>query len=131
MLDKFIKVSKNGIHFNVFGHVDLEGNPVKRPRSQYPYSYSPYVQFRNGENTEIENAVYSDRLHQWDYKKYNSLSKKHFGNEGQCFSNRSPDKVQSFLRDYLDNQNLKLIVIQEGANMSSGYPYWIFHYSAS
>lgn len=111
-------------------HKDLEGNPVERPRSKYPYSYSPYVTHRNGDNSEIETTVYSDRLFQWDFKKYNKYCKKHFGNTGQDFSNRNPYKIQQFLRDYINNQNLILIVIQQGANMSNGYPYWIFHYSS-
>lgn len=112
-----------------FSEVDLDGNPVERSRASHPYPYSPYVMYRNGGNEEIKTCVYSDRLFQWDSKKYNELCEKHFGNTGQHFSSRSPDTIEKFLKDYMDDQSLKLIVIQEGANMSSGYPYWVFHYS--
>lgn len=111
------------------GLVDYEGNPIKKSRASYPYSYSTFVQYRNGENSEVKSCAYSDRLFQWDTKKYNSLCEKHFGNTGQYFSRRNPSTIESFLRDYFDNQELRLIVIQEGCNVSNGYPFWVFHYS--
>ena len=39
---------------------------------------SPYI-YNNG--IEPNDTVYSDRLFQWDSKKYNKLCKKHFGDE--------------------------------------------------
>jgi len=114
----------------VSGFLDLEGNPVEKNRYKYPYSYDAYVQWRGGENDQITGCVYSDRMMQWDWDKFNSLSEKHFGNRGQMFGNRSPDKIEAFLKDYFGKPELKLIVIQECCNVSSGYPIWIFHYSS-
>lgn len=109
--------------------VNIDGKPVERNKLDYPYSYSPYVVERVGDNEEYNSTVYSDRLFQWDYKKFNRISQKHFNNESQSFSKRSLEKIESFLKDYFDNPKLKLIVIQEGCNVSNGYPYWIFHFN--
>lgn len=106
---------------------DLYGNPVERTREQYPYSYDPYVQWRDGSNEEIECCVYSDRLMQWDFDKFNSCCQKVFGDRGQLFNQRQPKQIEQFLSLYFDTP-IKLIVIQEGCNVSNGYPYWIFHY---
>ena len=115
--------------FQALGYVDLDGNSVERVPQEYPYSYSPYVTYKNGEKEDITNTVFSDRLLQWDFKKYDTLIQKHFGNEGQYFDNRSPKKIEAFLSDYFDKPNIKLIAIMKGANMANGYPYWIFHFA--
>ena len=77
---------------------------------------------------DYSSVLYSDRLFQWDYEKHDRLCKKHFGNEGQYWNNRSPKSIQAFLRDYTENQELILVGIMEGCNLSSGYPYWVFMY---
>ena len=106
--------------------VDEHGNPVKRTREECPYSYDGFVVYRNGENSEANNTIYSDRLLQWDYAKYNRLSKKHFGNEGQIFFDRDPKKIEKFLQDWMGNPKLKLIFIMEYCNVSNGFPLWRF-----
>ena len=116
---------------NIFGYfdyknLDREGNIPSRTKSSHPYSYEPFVTYRNGENKEINDTVYSDRLYQWDYEKYNKLCEKHFGDKGQYFSNRDPKNIENFLKEYYNNDSLELILIEEGCNYSSGYPYWIF-----
>ena len=110
------------------GYVDLNGNPVKRTPINHPYTYDFYVQWVGGNKEEINSVVYSDRLWQWDYKKYNTLMEKHFGNQGQIFYDVNPTKMQSFLRDYMDDQELELIAIMQGCNVSSGFPLWTFHF---
>lgn len=109
-------------------YIDLEGNPVKRTPRTHPYSYDAYVQWRGGANDEITSSVYSDRMIQWDYQKFTKLREKHFGNGGQYFGGRNPAKIESFLRDYFDQPQLRLVVIQQCCNVSSGYPIWIFQY---
>lgn len=39
--------------------------------------YGGRIQFDSG--IKPNNTVYSDRLYQWDYKKYNELCRKHWG----------------------------------------------------
>lgn len=114
----------SGIEFGM--PVDINGDPVERSQNAYPYSYSEFVTWRNGQNSEINDSVYSDRLYGWDPQKYNSLCQKHFENKGHNWSSRHPTKIQQFLRDYMDNQEIRLIVIVQGCNVSNGYPYWIF-----
>jgi len=124
--------SFDNLHFcNEFfiGPIDINGNPVERPKSKYPYTYSSFVTWRNGENEEITESVYTDRLLQWDWDKHNRLCREHFGNEGQYWDNRDPKKIEAFLRDWTDNQELQLIVIMECCNQATGYPLWYFGYN--
>ena len=73
--------------------VDLNGNPVKRSKWEYHYSYDPFVVWRGGENDQIQDSVYSDRLIQWDHEKYNDSIFKVFGNHGQLFYDREPELI--------------------------------------
>lgn len=106
---------------------DWNGNPIERTPNNYRYSYDAYVVIKIDD--KYEHCVYSDRLFQWDSAKYNKLCLKHFGNEGQYWDNRSYKKTQAFLRDYYNNQKLKLIGIMTGCNVSNGFPYWIFMFN--
>jgi len=53
------------------------------------YNYD-IKQFDNG--IKPNETIYSDRLFQFDSKKYNQLSQKHFENEGQYWGGRDPKK---------------------------------------
>lgn len=105
----------------------LDGTPVSRNKIEYPYSYDPYVQWKTDENEKWDSVVYSDRLLLWDFNKFNVCCQQVFGDKGQSFSNREPEKIEKFLSLYFDC-SIKLIIIQEGCNVSNGYPYWIFHF---
>lgn len=106
----------------------------ERTKESHPYSYDPLLQWRKYDKTpETASAVYSDRLAQWDYKKYQALVEKHFtgvngDRGGDYFHSRSPKRIEAFLRDYNDNQDLELVRIEEHCNWSSGYPVWAFFY---
>ena len=63
---------------------------------------------------------------QQDREKYHKLSKKHFKNEGHYFNNRSPKKIEKFLKDWFGNKKLKLVFIMEYCNVATGYPVWRF-----
>lgn len=112
------------------GCVDINGSAVRRTKMTHPYSYDDFVQWRGGENKEANGTVYTDRLLQWDYGKHNELCKKHFGNEGQNWGQRQPEQIEAFLRDWNDNQDLKLILVMECCNQSSGYPLWRLDYQS-
>lgn len=128
-----IFVAMNGEPFlgGYFGGVDEHGHRVERSKAEYPYSYDAFVTWRGLANEELNGSVYSDRLYQWDWEKHNALCNKHFGNQGQRWSERQPDKIEAFLRDYLDDPELVLGLVMEGCNVSSGYPYWYFGYKSS
>ncbi len=126
--------AKQTINSNIFTNlllVDENGKPVKRTRDEYPYNYDGYVTWRGGENSEMKCTAYSDRLHQEDSKKYDKLCMKHFGNKSQFFSGREPKQIESFLQDWLNDKSVKLILIMEYCNKSSGNPYWRFEYNQS
>lgn len=112
--------------FSTSQYVDEDGNPIARTPLTHPYSYDAYVIW--GKKDKKANAVYSDRLYEWDYKKYDRLCEKHWGNQAQYWDERDADKVQAFLRDYNDNPKLILTMIMKCCNVSSGYPIWIFFY---
>jgi len=122
-------------HRGAYGspYVDERGEPVKRTRHTHPYSYDGYVQWRGGENEECNGTVYSDRLLQWDYDKHNDLCKRIFGDTGQHWnpSNRDPKKIEQFLQEWMEDPGLKLILIMEYCNASSGYPVWRLDYKSS
>jgi hypothetical protein len=113
-------------HKMFYGYVDLRGNPVKRDKSTYPYSYDPYVIWK-GDHDKNDSAVYSDRLMQWDFTKFNRCRKEVWGDQGQLFFNSKKEDIEKFLSLYF-NEDIKLTAIMEGANLASGYPYWIFYY---
>lgn len=110
--------------------VDEHDKPVQRTKHSHPYSYDGFMLWRGGKNEEANGTIYSDRLLQWDHDRHNDLCKKHFGDEGQYWNDRDPKKIEAFLRDWCDNQELKLIFIMEYCNAASGYPCWRFDYKA-
>ena len=118
-------INVTGSFFSMFA--DWNGDPIERTPHEFPYSYDAYVISKKSDN--YKHCVYSDRLLQWNYDKHNELCLKHFGNEGQYWSDRSDDKIEAFLRDYLDKPELELVGIMNGCNVSNGYPYWIFMFN--
>lgn len=107
-------------------NVDLNGRPVERTKEEYPYSYDPYVVWEDNYNKTNE-CIFSDRLVQWDYNKFNKCCKKIWNNDSQYFDDRLPKDIEKFLKLYL-NKQIKLTAIMEACNCSNGFPYWIFYY---
>ena len=112
-------------------YLDLEGRRIKRTPQTNPYNYDEFVIWKRELNTELyikdSEAVYSDRLMQWDFKKFNKCCMQVFGNSGQYFSSRKPEDIEKFLSIYLDTE-IELNIIVEGCNQANGYPYWVFIY---
>jgi hypothetical protein len=89
----------------------------------------PYVVWKSPDFVpETNEAVYSDRLLQYDWDKYNRIHRQHFGNESQGWRGIDPAKIEAFLKDYFAEQNLRLVCVMEGCNVGNGYPYWVFFY---
>ena len=108
-------------------YFDLEGNKVKRTPYDFPYSYDPYVQWMGDYNKDNSPSVYSDRLWRWDSDKFNKCCEEVFGDRGQYFDNRAPEKINEFLNKYF-GKKVKLTAILNCCNVSSGFPYWRFNY---
>jgi hypothetical protein len=108
----------------------LKHNPYKdtpvRTKLTHPYNFDPITVWVSPDKPT--DSVYSDRLYTWDPEKHNLLCRKHFGDEGQYWSSRPPEKIQDFLRDYKEMPNLVLCEIQEQCNQATGYPVWYFAY---
>ena len=56
---------------------------------------------------------------------------KHCGDISQYWDGRRFDTIEAFLQDYFENKKLKLVGIMKGANVSNGYPYWIFMFNSN
>ena len=78
-------------------------------------------------NRESDSATWSDRLWEWDSKKYNEICQKVWGNTGQMFYDRKPKEIEQFLSLYY-GEKIILTAIEQETNASNGYPYWIFYY---
>jgi hypothetical protein len=108
-------------------YLDLEGNPIEKTPDKYPYSYDDYIIYQTRD--KATDGCYSDRLRQWDYTLTRNLITKHFPERtGDYYPRSSPELVEGFLRDRLNNPKLELVHILEGCNVSNGYPYWYFGY---
>lgn len=108
------------------GYVDEHNNPIERTPLTHPYTYDGFIIWCGGENNEANMTIYSDRLLRWDYDKHNRLCEKHFGNQGQYWSERDPEKIEAFIRDWCEDPELELIFVMQYCNQSTGYPIWRF-----
>lgn len=116
------------ITINLTGsYLNLKGEPVERTPQNHPYNYDEYVQWMKNYDEGKAHVVYSDRLWEWDSKKYNKCCREVFGNQGQFFSNRKPEDIERFLSLYFGKE-VKLTAILQGCNAGNGYPYWVFLY---
>lgn len=114
-----------------------DGKPIISGRMQEtlnPYNFDPYMEWVRVEDgkevtTELYGGSYSDRIFSWNHKKHDELCHKHFGNRGQYWSDREPEKIEAFLRDYFDRPLLKLMYVEKHCHLASGYPVWLFGYN--
>ena len=106
------------------------GEPITRTKDSHPYSYEPFTVFGSRpDEGVVSQGVYSDRMYQQDYEKYNACCMEVFGNEGQYFDQRSPKGIEKFLQLYYNKPNLKLLWVVEDCNQASGYPLWYFSFT--
>lgn len=108
-------------------YVDLNNKPIKRNPHSYPYSYDTFKVWDNGYCKEKSHSLYSDRMWQWNYEKFDKCCEMVFGNSGQMFYDRTPEDINSFINLYLGKE-VRLTAILQGCNVSTGFPYWVFVY---
>lgn len=108
-------------------YTNLNGEPVKRTRDEYPYSYDSFVVWKGDYKKGESNTVDSDRLRMWDSEKYDKCSMEVWNSRSSYFDEREPEEIERFLSLYLD-MSIKLTAIVENCNASNGYPYWSFYY---
>ena len=107
-------------------YVDLDGKPIERTPITHPYNFDDYVEWKSG-FTKGDSAVYSDRLYQWDSKKYDECYNEIFKKSGQYFNSNNPSGIEKFLSMYFGKE-ITLTAILRGCNQASGFPYWVFYY---
>lgn len=96
-------------------------------KEDWPYSYSEHYLW--GEKTKDSEAVYSDRLAQWDHTKHRDAVeavadlKCRYGHWGQAGTSK-------FLSSYY-GKPVNAIAVAEGCNVSNGYPYFVFWFKAA
>jgi hypothetical protein len=109
---------------------DLDRHDPPHMSWEYPYSYDPFTVW-GGRNPKCNGSVYTDRMSQWDYKKFSETGLKVFGNPGNLrwfAAGCDPEKVQKFMRLYFGNNTIELTRIVEYCNISNGYPVWRLDY---
>jgi len=108
-------------------YIGLDGNPNERTPRTNPYSYELFETYSH-ERREDDEAVYSDRMRQWDYSKFNDCCMKVWGNTGQYFDGlKTSEEVELFLCLYF-GEEVVLTAVFQGCNWSNGYPVWLFLY---
>lgn len=106
--------------------VNIHGEFVERTIDEYPYSFDPFLIWK-GDYKETDTIVYSDRLYQWNSKKFNDSYGSLWGSNGQSFSNKSPEEIEKFLSLYYGD-NIILTGIEYTCNFSTGFPIWVFYF---
>ena len=101
---------------------------LEKDRHTYPYSYSAFlIYFNKDAKQPAKGTCYTDRFYQQNIQRHNELCKKHFGNEGQHWNDREPEKIQAFLCDWIGKE-VTLIANIQYCNVRSGYPVWRLDY---
>lgn len=107
--------------------MNIHGERVERTPREYPYSYDPFQVFKDPAWTDRDAVVYSDRMYQWDWEKYDRCCEKVWNDRRQSFSGRDPAEIERFLQLYFEDPTLMLTGIEAGCNYSNGYPFWVFY----
>ena len=107
---------------------DLQRSTPPRCKSRYPYAYDPYTIWR--EVGKVDSSDYTDRLAQWDRKRYDLLAREIYaGNRPFDNHNCRGDLIEQFLQEYYKNPMIRLRRVIEYCDWSSGYPTWRLDYA--
>lgn len=107
------------------GYVDLNGNPVERPRFNNPYSYDEYV-IKKLDWKYDDEVVYSDRLSLW-YEDLRQVQEKHFGRSCDYYSDKNLDMIEKFLCELFE-KDIQLTAVTEECNVSNGNLINLFYF---
>ncbi|MBO9428818.1 hypothetical protein [Sulfitobacter sp. R18_1] len=96
----------------------------KRNPDEYRYSFDPYYLWRdfNKERMDGIDSVYSDRMREWDPKKYEAACKKSkFRGIDSC----TKTQAKAFIEAYYDDK-YECVGVGRACNVSNGYPLGLF-----
>jgi len=97
-----------------------------RTPEQAPYGYDPYFIWGDQDTVKGADAVYSDRLSQWDYDKNSQCVRDHLptGRNDYAWRTANQKQASAYMTAYY-GKPYRAVAIAEGCNVSNGYPYWI------
>lgn len=99
----------------------VDPNGQRRTKSEAPYGYSEFYLAGGPEGRALAtDAVYSDRLYQWNSEKYAACSKA----VKQGWQSMSLKQASKWMSLYY-GKAIEVTALAEGCNISNGYPYWI------
>lgn len=102
-----------------YGYRFVDPTRECRTKEDWPYSYSEHYLW--GEREKGCEAVYSDRLAQWDHEKAAAALKGMSGRYGHW----GKAGTSKYLSAYF-GKPIEAVAVAEGCNVSNGYPYWVF-----
>ena len=105
-----------------YGYRFVDPNRENRTKEDWPYSYSEF--FLWGEPEKGCEAVYSDRLAQWDYDKAAAAAKS-VADLGSRYGYWGKDGTSKYLTTYF-GRPVEALAAAEGCNVGNGFPYWVF-----
>lgn len=105
----------------------------RRGPQEYPYSYEPYYLWRDfdKENPPPHDTIYTDRMREWDYKKWNRVmdrkKKKWYGQLGDLggWGLRWNKRQSNIITRRYFGGGYRCIGYGIGANVSNGYEYGV------
>lgn len=115
--------------YNGEPHYDFAFDGGFRTPEQYPYSYDPHFIQGDRESTKDCNAVYDDRMRQWNLDAFRDAKSRAFGSSNGDYWMRyaSPHQMSDFMSIYY-GKPIRVYGIAEGCRPDNGYPYWIVYF---
>lgn len=113
---------------NSFLFVDLDDNIVDNNPINNPYSFDPYVLWKQEgvtSETKFKGTAWSDRLREWNPEKY-QVCKDEWLSGTENFGHQEPEAIENFLREYFLNETIKLQFVIKGCNVATGFPTYCF-----
>jgi len=95
-----------------------------RTKDKFPYSYDEFFVWGSRDSIQGCEAMYNDRIWEWDRAKADALWAKHVGCRWDQAQRR---QVNAFLSEYL-GKPVTSTAVAEGCNPATQYPYWIVWY---
>lgn len=106
---------------------DEHGRRIPRIKAEHRYNYSAFVQERLGFIEDANQTYFSDRLVDEDGPRARTLMAKHFGDDGDIWTNRSAKDIEAFLAEWLGRSDVHVLIVMEACDVSTGTAYWVFH----
>lgn len=100
--------------------VDLTA--TNRTKEDWPYSYS--LHYLWGEKQDGYDAVYSDRLSQWDAEK-SAAAREAVREYKTIYGHWGREGTEKYLSAYFGYE-VECCAVAEGCNVGNGFPYWVF-----